>query len=71
VTAEQARQEAMRLRGIIAAGEDPVPDADEKEAAPTVADLGDLYMTEHAQFLTKSHPGLPKIAEISTTISFP
>jgi hypothetical protein len=48
VTPEQARQEAMRLRGIIAAGEDPVSDADEKEAAPTVADLGDLYMTEHA-----------------------
>jgi Arm DNA-binding domain len=35
VTAEQARQEAMRLRGIIAAGEDPIPDADEKEAALT------------------------------------
>jgi integrase len=49
VTAEQARQEAMRLRGIIAAGEDPVLDTvDEEEAAPTVADLGNWYMTEHA-----------------------
>jgi hypothetical protein len=49
VTAEQARQEAWRLRGVVAAGENPRYDpARDKAAALTVADLGDRYMIEHA-----------------------
>ena len=49
VTAEQARQEAWRLRGIVAAGENPTYDPSRDRAvALTVADLGDRYMIEHA-----------------------
>ncbi len=49
VTAEQARQEAWRLRGIVAAGENPTYDpARDRAVALTVADLGDRYMIEHA-----------------------
>jgi integrase len=49
VTAEQARQEAWRLRGVVAAGENPTYDpARDRAAALTVADLGDRYMIEHA-----------------------
>jgi len=48
ITAEQARQEARRLRGIIAAGENPAPDPAREGEAVTVAELGERYMSEHA-----------------------
>ena len=47
VTAEQARLEARRLRGVIAAGQDPAHASGQDEAM-TVADLGERYMAEYA-----------------------
>ncbi len=49
VTAEQARPEAYRLRGIIAAGENPALTHSREGSASSVADLGERYMTEYAE----------------------
>ena len=48
VTAEQARLEALRLRGIVAAGENPAAGTRERSAS-TIADLGERYMIEYAK----------------------
>jgi integrase len=56
MTAEQARVRAKRLLGAIDAGDDPAAGRRaarhaerERRAAPTVADLLERYMTEHAE----------------------
>ena len=49
VTAEQARLEACRLRGIVAAGENPGTSRMRERSASTVADLGERYMIEYAE----------------------
>jgi len=49
VTAEQARLEALRLRGIVAAGENPATVSSRGQCASTVSDLGERYMTEYAK----------------------
>ena len=49
VTAEQARLEALRLRGIVAAGENPATVSTRGQSASTIADLGERYMIEYAK----------------------
>jgi len=49
VTAEQARLEALRLRGIVAAGENSVTARTREQSASTIADLGERYMIEYAR----------------------
>jgi integrase len=49
VTAEQARLEALRLRGIVAAGENPATARTRERSASTIADLGERYMIEYAK----------------------
>jgi hypothetical protein len=49
VTAEQARLEALRLRGIVAAGENPAAARTRQQSASTIAELGERYMIEYAK----------------------
>jgi hypothetical protein len=48
VTAEQARLEAQRLRGLIATGETPTAKATKQTEVVTVAELGQRYLDEYA-----------------------
>lgn len=48
VTAEQARLEALRLRGLVAAGENPASTRAIQRTTPTVAELGKRYLEEYA-----------------------
>ena len=48
-TAEQARNEARRLRGLIASGENPALTRSRERSMPTVADLGARYLEEYAR----------------------
>jgi integrase len=47
-TSEQARIEALRLRGAVASGENPAIVRMQHRLASTVAELGERYMTEYA-----------------------
>jgi integrase len=49
MTAEQARIEAFRVRGMIASGENPASVRMRDRAASTVAELGERYMAEYAE----------------------
>lgn len=49
VTAEQARNEARRLRGLVATGENPAVTRSHEHSAPTIAELGRRYLDEYAQ----------------------
>jgi integrase len=48
-TAEQARNEARRLRGVIASGENPALLRSRERSIPTVAELGARYLEEYAR----------------------
>jgi integrase len=48
-TAEQARNEARRLRGLIASGENPALARSHQRSVPTVAELGGRYLEEYAR----------------------
>ncbi len=48
LTAEQARVEAFRLRGLIATGETPTGQATQRAEVITVAELGQRYLDEYA-----------------------
>ncbi len=48
-TAEQARNEARRLRGLIATGENPALARSHERSIPTIADLGARYLEEYAR----------------------
>lgn len=48
-TAEQARNEARRLRGLIASGENPALARSHERSIPTVAELGARYLNEYAR----------------------
>jgi integrase len=48
VTAEAARKEALRLRGLIATGQDPLADRMIERSLPSVREFAERYMTEHA-----------------------
>ncbi|CAN2532688.1 Tyrosine+recombinase+XerC [Methylocapsa aurea] len=47
-TAEQARNEARRLRGLIASGENPAQVRSHERSVPTIAALGERYLEEYA-----------------------
>ncbi|MGO9454981.1 MAG: tyrosine-type recombinase/integrase [Candidatus Binataceae bacterium] len=47
-TATAARAEALKLRGNIAKGIDPLAEKADQRAAPTVAELAERYIEEHA-----------------------
>lgn len=57
-TPEAARNEARRLLGIVAAGSDPALDKAGRKAAPTVADMAQRFLEEHAD--TKRKPATAK-----------
>jgi integrase len=44
----QAREEAKRLKRLVDQGRDPMGERHEERRAPTVADLADRYLVEHA-----------------------
>jgi len=48
LTAEQARVEALRLRGLIASGETPTGKTTQRAEVITVAELGERYLDEYA-----------------------
>lgn len=53
-TAEQARNEARRLRGLIASGGNPALERSRDRSRPTVAELGERYIEEYARPHKKS-----------------
>src|ERR1043165_1196480 len=48
-TAETARREARRLLGLVEGGADPGADKFARAQAPTVTDLAERFMAEHAE----------------------
>ena len=57
-TPDTARKEAERLLGLVRNGADPAADKSSHKAAPTVTDLGDRFLREHAD--TKRKPATAK-----------
>lgn len=57
-TPDTARKEAERLLGLVRDGADPAADKNSHKAAPTVSELGDRFVTEHAD--TKRKPATAK-----------
>jgi integrase len=53
LTPDQARNEARRLSGVVAMGGDPAAARAAEKSAPTVAELADRFLSEHA---TKKKP---------------
>src|SRR5438874_1845935 len=53
-TPEQARSEAKRLLGIVETGADPAADKIARKEAPTVADLAERFLAEHAEAKRKA-----------------
>ncbi|MHC2017712.1 tyrosine-type recombinase/integrase [Methylobacterium sp. CM6247] len=52
-TAELARREAKRLLGLVASGQDPATKKADARTAPTVAELTDLFLSEHVEAKNK------------------
>ena len=48
-TAETARSEAERLRGVVASGGDPATERDIEKSKPTVKDFAQRYLKEYAE----------------------
>jgi integrase len=57
-TADTARKEAKRIQGMVTAGGDPAGEKAAGKVAPTVADLGERFLKEHAD--TKRKPATAK-----------
>jgi integrase len=53
-TPETARSEAKRLLGMIESGADPAADKIARQAAPTMADLAERFLAEHAEVKRKA-----------------
>jgi integrase len=53
-TPEQARSEAKRLLGMVEGGADPAADKIARKEAPTVADLAERFLAEHAEAKRKA-----------------
>ena len=49
ITADQARTKAIKLRGAVAEGQDPARIRDDRATEPTVGELADRYLIEHAE----------------------
>lgn len=58
VTAEQARVEALKILGAVAAGEDPAGDKREQREARTVSAIANEFLTEHVEALRKPKTAL-------------
>jgi integrase len=48
INAHKARNEAVRLRGLVASGKNPAVERVQDRAAPTIAEFAERYMQEHA-----------------------
>jgi integrase len=57
-TAEMARAEAKRLLGMVEGGADPAADRIARKEAPTVADLAERFLAEHADAKRKASTAL-------------
>jgi integrase len=53
-TADEARAEARRLSGLVAHGKDPAGAKATAKAAPTIADLAQRFLAEHAEAKRKT-----------------
>jgi integrase len=53
-TAETARDEATRLRGLIVGGADPATDRIARQTAPTIAELARRFLVEHIETKRKA-----------------
>lgn len=53
-TAEQARSEAKRLLGLVAGGADPGADKIAQKQAPTIVNLAERFIAEHAEAKRKA-----------------
>jgi integrase len=53
-TAETARDEATRLRGLIVGGADPAIDRIARQTAPTIAELARRFLAEHVETKRKA-----------------
>ena len=53
-TPEQARSEAKRLLGIVETGADPAADKIARKEAPTLGDLAERFLAEHAEAKRKA-----------------
>src|SRR5437764_4731039 len=53
-TPETARREAKRLLGVVESGADPAADKTARQQAPTIADLSERFLAEHAQAKRKA-----------------
>ena len=54
VTPEQARVEAKRLLGMVASGDDPAEQKQQKNDRPTLGQLLDVFLSEHVDAKLKS-----------------
>ncbi len=54
ITPEQARIEAKRLLGIVASGDDPAELKQQKKGQPTLGELVDVFLSEHADAKLKA-----------------
>ena len=57
-TPEQARQEALRLLGLKAGGQDPATDRDQKKGVITIAELGARFLQEYVEHRCKPNTSL-------------
>jgi integrase len=48
-SADRARREAIKIRGMVVAGQDPAADRDQAKNAPTFAEFSARYMAEYAE----------------------
>src|SRR4029453_2690909 len=49
MTVEQARRDAAEVKVAVRRGGDPAAERDERRQAPTISDLCDRYLREHAE----------------------
>lgn len=53
LSASAARDDAIKLRGRVAHGEDPLAEREKAHSGPTIADLCDRYLNEHVDHKNK------------------
>src|SRR5437660_8912731 len=53
-TPDTARREAKRLLGVVESGADPAADKSARQQSPTIADLSERFLAEHAQAKRKA-----------------
>lgn len=53
ITPDEARREAIRLRGVVASGGDPAAERAAARAIPTLAEFAERYLAEHSSIKKK------------------